>query len=214
MLRLMIVDDQKLMCEGLRTILQYREGYIVAAVANNGAAALCLLETCPVDLVLLDIRMPELDGVQTVRILKQQYPAIKVIMLTTFNDEEYILDAIAGGADGYLLKDMETDELFRSIDSAMQGGMVMPPQVAEKLRRGLAAVKEQRIIEKKLYMLGFTQRELEITKLLMEGFTNSQIAAALFLSEGTARNYVSNIYDKLSVRDRANAVIALHALKQ
>jgi DNA-binding NarL/FixJ family response regulator len=213
MLRIMIVDDQKLMCDGLKTILESREKYCVAAVACNGAEALELLEICPADLVLLDIRMPGMDGVQAVRIMKQRHPSVKVVMLTTFNDEEYIIDAIAGGADGYLLKDMDSEDLFQSMESAMKGGMVMPPLVAERLRKGLAGAKEQRMLEKGLQELGFTQRELEVAKLISGGFTNSQIAAALFLSEGTVRNYVSSIYEKLSVQDRANAALALRSLK-
>lgn len=214
MLRIMIVDDQKLMCDGLKTILESRDGYRVDAVAGNGSEALELLKTCPVDLVLLDIRMPGLDGVQTVRILKERHPGVRVVMLTTFNDEDYIIDAIAGGAAGYLLKDMDSDDLFRSIDSAMHDGIVMPPQVAERLRLGLAAARDKRKMERELQALGFTQRELEIAKLLADGFTNSQIASALFLSEGTARNYVSAIYEKLGVQDRANAVLALHDLRR
>jgi DNA-binding NarL/FixJ family response regulator len=213
LLRILVVDDQKLMCDGLKTILESREGYIVSAIALNGAQALQTLESCPADLVLLDIRMPEMNGVQTARVIKQRYPSVKVVMLTTFNDEDYIIDAIASGADGYLLKDMDSEDLFRSIDNAMKGGMVMPQQVAERLRQGLAGAREQRKLNHELQALGFTQRELEIAKLLADGFTNSQIAAALFLSEGTARNYVSIIYEKLSVQDRANAVLALNNLK-
>ncbi len=211
---IMVVDDQKLMCDGLRTILESREGYRVAATAGDGEEALALLEACPADLVLLDIRMPKLDGVRTVRLIKQRFPQIKVVMLTTFDDEDYILDALAGGADGYLLKDIEAGELFRMIDNALAGGIVMPPQVADGLRRGLMAVQERRAVEKRLQELGLTPREQEIAKLLCEGFTNTQIASALYLSEGTARNYVSLIYEKLGVKDRANAVIAINRLKE
>ena len=209
MLRVMIVDDQKLMCEGLKTILQSSDQYQVTATAGSGEQALAELALQPADLVLLDIRMPDLDGVQTVGIIKQRFPQVKVVMLTTFNDEDYIMNAIANGADGYLLKDMETDELFRAIGNAMQGNLVMPPQVAGKLRSGLLTARSRRDLGKKLTELGFSARELEIARLLAEGFTNSQIAAALFLTPGTTRNYISVIYEKLGVRDRANALIIL-----
>ncbi len=212
-MRILIVDDQQLMCDGLKTILQSRPEYEVCATAGNGAQALAILEHQPVDLVLLDIRMPVMDGVQAVRTIKQKYPRTKVLMLTTFNEETYIFDAIAGGADGYLLKDMDTESLFRAIAGAGQGDLVMPAQVAGKLRSSLAAMKTRRSLDDSLKARQFGPREIEIIRLMLDGFTNSQIAAALFLSEGTTRNYISDIYDKLAVRDRAHAILALQALQ-
>ncbi len=212
-MQIMIVDDQQLMCEGLKTILESRPGHTVCLTAGNGLQALAQLENQPVDLVLMDIRMPVMDGVQAVREIKRKYPSIKVLMLTTFNDETYLCDALAAGADGYLLKDMDADALFRAIDGARQGDMVMPAQVAGKLRSSLSAVKSRRSLEENLKNRQFGPREIEIARLMLDGFTNSQIAAALFLSEGTARNYVSLIYEKLAVRDRPNALLALQALR-
>lgn len=215
MIRILLVDDQRLMTDGLKTILQARDDCTVAGIAHDGQQALDWLASAPnqaIDLVLLDIRMPGLDGVRAVRLIKQRHPAVKVVMLTTFNDEDYLLDALAGGADGYLLKDMEPAELFTAIDNVLKGQLVMPAQVADKLRSGLAGIKARRAAEKRLQELGFNPREVEIADLLVAGFTNSQIAAALFLTEGTTRNYVSGIYVKLGVNDRVKAILALQAL--
>jgi len=214
MARLLLVDDQKLMIDGLKTILQARNDLAVAGIAQNGQQALAFLEiqADPVDLVLLDIRMPELDGVQTVRLIKERWPKTKVLMLTTFNDNAYLLDALAGGADGYLLKDMETAELFAAIDQALAGNLVMPGQVAETLRTSIAGIKSQQKAAATLRQMGFSPREIEIAALLADAYTNSQIAAALYLSEGTVRNYISNIYDKLAVNDRPHALLALQKL--
>jgi len=214
MVRLLLVDDQRLMTDGLKTILQSRTDLIVTGTAQNGHQALAFLADQPVlvDLVLLDIRMPELDGVQTVRLIKERWPQIKVLMLTTFNEDAYLLDALAGGADGYLLKDMETSELFAAIDQALAGNMVMPGQVAETLRNSIAGIKSQQKTETTLKDKGFNTREIEIAALLAAGYTNSQIAAALYLSDGTVRNYISSIYEKLAVNDRSNALLALQKL--
>lgn len=214
MARLLLVDDQKLMTDGLKTILQARKDLTVAGIAQNGHQALAFLETQadPVDLVLLDIRMPELDGVQTVRLIKERWPKTKVLMLTTFNDNAYLLDALAGGADGYLLKDMETAELFSAINQALAGNLVMPGQVAATLRTSIAGIKSQQEAAATLKQMGFNSRETEIAALLADAYTNSQIAAALYLSEGTVRNYISSIYDKLSVNDRSHALLVLQKL--
>lgn len=214
MTRVLLVDDQRLMTDGLKTILQSRPGLDVAGIAQNGHQALAFLaeQSVPVDLVLLDIRMPELDGVQTVRLIKERWPQTKVLMLTTFNDDTYLLDALAGGADGYLLKDIETAELFTAIDQALAGNMVMPGQVVETLRNSISGLKSQQKTAATLKEKGFNAREIEISALLAGGYTNSQIAAALFLSEGTVRNYISNIYEKLAVNDRSHALLALQKL--
>jgi len=214
MTRLLLVDDQRLMTDGLKTILRSRTDLIVSGTAQNGRQALTFLaeQPVPVDLVLLDIRMPELDGVQTVRLIKERWPQIKVLMLTTFNEDTYLLDALAGGADGYLLKDMETAELFMSIDQALAGNLVMPGQVAETLRNSIAGIKSQQKAAATLKEKGFNAREAEIADLMVNGYTNSQIAAALFLSEGTVRNYISSMYEKLAVKDRPNALLALQKL--
>lgn len=215
MIRIVLADDQKLMLDGLSTILQTRADYHIAGAAVDGQQALALLDDLAgaVDLVLLDVRMPVLDGVQACRRIKARWPEIRVVMLTTFNDEAYLLDALAGGADGYLLKDMDAGELFAAIDQVCQGQFVLPAQVADTLRSGLTAARRRRAAEISLRQRGFNDRELEIAGLLTDGFTNSQIASALYLSDGTVRNYVSSIYDKLRVGDRVQAILALQRMR-
>ncbi|MCK9253849.1 MAG: response regulator transcription factor [Clostridiales bacterium] len=211
MIRIILADDQRLMTDGLKTILETRADIQITGLAANGRQVLDILERSAgrADLVLLDVRMPEMDGVQAVRVIKETWPRLRVLMLTTFNDENYLLDALAGGADGYLLKDMETAELFAAIDQAMAGQLVLPGQVAAKLRSSIARQKERQQNLDKLHQAGFSPREMEIAALLAEGYTNSQIAAALYLSDGTVRNYISAIYEKLDVTDRTQATLRL-----
>ena len=211
MIRIILADDQRLMTDGLKTILETRADIQITGLAANGRQVLDILERSAgqADLVLLDVRMPEMDGVQAVRVIKETWPRLRVLMLTTFNDENYLLDALAGGADGYLLKDMETAELFAAIDQAMAGQLVLPGQVAAKLRSSIARQKERQQNLDKLRQAGFSPREMEIAALLAEGYTNSQIAAALYLSDGTVRNYISAIYEKLDVTDRTQAALRL-----
>ena len=211
MIRIILADDQRLMTDGLKTILETRADIQITGLAANGRQVLDILERSAgrADLVLLDVRMPEMDGVQAVRVIKETWPRLRVLMLTTFNDENYLLDALAGGADGYLLKDMETAELFAAIDQAMAGHLVLPGQVAAKLRSSITRQKERQQNLDKLRQAGFSPREMEIAALLAEGYTNSQIAAALYLSDGTVRNYISAIYEKLDVTDRTQAALRL-----
>ncbi len=211
MIRIILADDQRLMTDGLKTILETRTDIQITGLAANGRQVLDILERSAgqADLVLLDVRMPEMDGVQAVRVIKETWPRLRVLMLTTFNDENYLLDALAGGADGYLLKDMETAELFAAIDQAMAGHLVLPGQVAAKLRSSITRQKERQQNLDKLRQAGFSPREMEIAALLAEGYTNSQIAAALYLSDGTVRNYISAIYEKLDVTDRTQAALRL-----
>jgi DNA-binding NarL/FixJ family response regulator len=204
-IKLMIVDDQALFRDGLKTVLDLEPDLTVIATAATGKEALALLNpTALPDVILLDIRMPALDGVATVKQIKQDYPDIKVIMLTTFNDAEYVMEALANGANGYLLKDAEIEQLVEAIHDAISEKMVIPPLVAAQLAQGLhniAPKKNQNM------MADLSEREKEIATMLAQGFTNKQIAMALFISEGTTRNYISTIYSKIGVNDRANAVL-------
>ena len=201
----MIVDDQSLFRDGLKTVLDLEPNLHVAATAANGKEALQLLnpDTLP-DLILLDIRMPELDGVATVKQIKQLYPEIKVIMLTTFNDAEYVMEALAHGANGYLLKDIEIEKLVEAIHDAIAEKMILPPLVAAKLAQGLHNINPRKPSSA---LAELTDREKEIALMLTQGFSNRQIALALFISEGTTRNYISTIYSKIGVTDRTNAVL-------
>jgi DNA-binding NarL/FixJ family response regulator len=204
---IMIVDDQSLFRDGLKTVLDLEKNISVTATAANGKEALLSLSaiTLP-DLILLDIRMPEMDGVETVKQIKQTHPEIKVLMLTTFNDEEYVMEALANGANGYVLKDIEIEELVEAIDDAVNGKMILPSSVAVKLAQGLHKIVPQKPSP---VLAELSDREKEIATMLTQGFSNKQIAMALFISEGTVRNYISTIYSKIGVNDRTNAVLLL-----
>lgn len=209
MIRILLVDDQRLMCDGIKSMLEINAGFQVVGMAYDGYEAIELASALGPDLVLLDIRMPKMDGVEVVASLKRKHEDIKVIMLTTFNDEDYIMDAMTNGADGYLLKDMGVENLVNAVQNAMNGQLVMPSAVADKLKKGLMKIKEKKDTQNKLRIAGFSGREIEISQMMADGFTNSQIATALYLSEGTVRNYVSGIYEKLETTDRTNAVVIM-----
>lgn len=206
-IRIIIADDQALVRDGLKTLLNLEEDMEVIGTAENGREAFELSRKLEPDILLLDIRMPEMDGVECIRKMKSIQSSAKVIMLTTFNDDEYILNAIAAGAKGYLLKDMEVTELVEAIHDAAGNKLVMPSEVVTKLAESLAKVvdeKNKRLIPEKY---GFSDREKEIAKMMAQGFNNRQIAAALYISEGTVRNYISNLYNKIGVSDRTQAAL-------
>lgn len=212
MIKILLADDQRLMCDGIKSMLETDSDFEVVGMAYDGCEAIDMANALKPDMVLLDIRMPKMDGVEVVSYIKKVHQHMKVIMLTTFNDEDYIMNAIANGADGYLIKDINAQELVRAVHNAMEGQLVMPSAVAGNLKRGLMRIKARKETETKLKSINFSGREIEIAQMLADGFNNSQIATALFLSEGTVRNYVSCIYEKLGVTDRTNAVIKMKEL--
>ncbi len=209
MIRILLADDQRLMCDGLKSMLEANADFSVIGMAYDGRQAVQLAQKLVPDLVLLDIRMPEMDGVEAVLRLKQELPNVKVVMLTTFNDEDYIMEAMANGADGYLLKDMDTLALHGAVRNTMGGHMVMPMTVAENLKKGLVRIRQKKEAQATLSTLGLSPREIGIAKMVADGFNNSQIATALYLSNGTVRNYISILYDKLDAPDKASAIIKL-----
>lgn len=206
-IRIMIVDDQALMRDGLRTILDLEADLEVAAVAGDGEEALRVFQEAVVDVVLLDIRMPKMDGVECAGLLKKRDPRVKIIMLTTFNEETYIFDALRNGASGYLLKDMEGDQLIRAVREAYAGRMMMPADVAAKIAGSIGAEGGRDVSPKVLEAL--SGREMDIARLMAGGLTNGQIAESLFLSMGTVKNHISSIYGKIGINDRAKAVLYL-----
>lgn len=213
-INLLIVDDQALMRDGLKTVLELEHDLKIVGMGKNGLEAVSLVESQRPDVVLLDIRMPELDGVEAVKRIKTFAPDIKVIMLTTFNDDEYIIKALANGANGYLLKDIEVEKLVEAIRDAASGKMIMPPEVHAKLAEGLGRLNNKKEEASADKLQDFSDREKEICRMMVQGFNNKQIALALYISEGTVRNYISNIYSKLGVTDRTNAVLSLKELIQ
>ncbi len=205
--KILLVDDQVLFYSGLKTILDLESDLQVIGTAADGREAVHLADRLKPDIILLDIRMPGMDGVMCVKAIRENHPDIRILMLTTFNDDEYILDALANGANGYLLKDIEVGKLVEAIHDAMAGKMILPSDVAGKLAAGINKIKQAKPAARLLEL--FSDRELEVARMMVQGFTNRQISSALYISEGTVRNYISVIYDKLDRHDRTQAVLYL-----
>ncbi|THF82144.1 response regulator [Cohnella fermenti] len=213
-LTIIIADDQLLTREGLRTILDLEDDMQVVGVAKNGREACELAEALRPDLALLDIQMPVMDGISALKRIKASCPNTRVLVLTTFIDTDYIVDAMASGASGYMLKDMDGDKMLASIRDVATGQFVLPAAVAAKLAMRMSAMAGERgeLRESDLKRLQLTEREREIARLIMRGLNNREIADTLHVAEGTARNYISNLYGKLDVVDRAQAIVKLQSL--
>ncbi|MFC4600699.1 response regulator [Cohnella hongkongensis] len=215
MLKVLIADDQSLMRDGLQTILQLEDDIEVIATAENGEEACSLVAIHHPDLVLMDIRMPVMNGIEAVKKLRAESPNTKVLVLTTFDEDEYIIEALASGAVGFLLKDIPTEKLLQAIRDAAQGELMLPSAIAAKLAAKLSEPAPMPGKPPSLRSRGrtadlkFTNREMSIIALMVEGRNNREIAQLLFMSEGTVKNYISAIYDKIGTNDRTQAVIWL-----
>jgi DNA-binding NarL/FixJ family response regulator len=218
-IRVLISDDQTLMRDGLKTILELEENIEVVALAKDGVEALKLCSETNPQVVLMDIRMPNMDGVQCTKLIKETYPNIVILILTTFDDEEFIVKALSNGAAGYILKDIEGDGLIKAVKDAYSGAFILPSKIARKLAGKIVkdysadtekATKTSEV--KALNSLGLSEKEIEIAKMLAQGFTNKQIASSLYISGGTVKNYVSNLYSKIGISDRTAAAIYIKDL--
>lgn len=198
MIRVMIADDQVVVREGLKKILSLDSEIQVVSEAGNGYEVLSQLGEHVVDVILMDVRMPKMDGIQTSGKVKAQYPNVKIIILTTFNEDEYLFDGIKSGISGYLLKDSDIALITQSIKNAYQDKMIFDPVVTPKLIKALNDKHELEL--PKLDCL--TERERQIAKLVAKGQSNLEIAEALFISEGTVKNAVSKILRKLNLQRR------------
>lgn len=207
----MIVDDQRLMREGLKTILDLEEDLTVVQLAENGMDALDKIPTAQPDIVLMDIRMPIMDGVQCTKILKEKYPDIKVIILTTFDDDEFIIEALKNGAVGYILKDLSSERLVTAIIDAYNGNSIMQSEIAAKVLSHIVGKKDSIDYKELNHNLDLTERERDVLQLVGKGMSNKEIAGKLYISEGTVKNYISNLYSKLEVEDRSK--LTLYAIK-
>ncbi len=210
-IKVLITDDQTALAEELKSVLETDEGIEVVGTAADGFAALEEMKRCVPDVVLMDIRMPNMNGVVATQQIKTEYPQVKVLILTTFDDSDYILNAINNGASGYLLKDIGGAALIAAVKDAYMGDTILPAKIARKITAAAQLVSADREI-KLTRAFALSDREVEITLMLYEGFTNRQISSALKLSEGTTRNYVSAIYEKLRCTNRAEAVAAVRAV--
>ena len=205
-IKVMIVDDQVILSEGIRSVLSSSDELEVIAVSHDGQEALDEMAEGKVpDVMLLDIRMPGMNGVVTTGEVKKKYPSVKVLMLTTFDDSDYILSALNNGACGYLLKDIGANALIEAIKNAYAGDTILPAKIARKITDAAKMVSSDREIRLRK-AFGLSDREVEIAVMIFEGFNNRQIASALNLSDGTARNYISAIYLKLGSDSRASAI--------
>lgn len=208
-LSVFIVDDDPFIRESLTLLIGLDPEIEVAGSAGNGAEAAELIESGDgpyPNVVLMDIRMPECDGVEGSRKIKAISPDICVLMLTTFDDDEYILEALRNGASGYLLKNIPPDRIIQGIKTVHSGNMLIHPDVARKLT-GMLRPAPSSPPEARLAAAGLTPAEQNVVRLIAEGMSNKEIAAQLFLSEGTVKNYVTDILGKLGVRDRTQIAI-------
>ena len=210
-IRVLIADDQQELAKELQSVLETDVEIEVVALACDGFDALEKMPVCKPDVVLMDIRMPNMNGVVATRRIKEEYPNVKVVVLTTFDDSDYILNAINHGASGYLLKDIGSVALISAIKNAYAGDTILPSKIAKRIADAATRVAENREI-KLARAFSLSDREVEIALMLYEGFTNRQISAALKLSEGTTRNYVSAIYVKTNSENRTEAVQAIKAI--
>jgi DNA-binding NarL/FixJ family response regulator len=204
MFRILICDDQKIVCEGLQTIINTDPNLEVVGIAHDGKQALDMIPETQPDLILMDLKMPVMNGVQATGKITSTYPEIYILILTTYDDDEWIFDAIRSGAAGYLLKDTPPGDLIKSIKGTLEGKSFIDPQVAGKL---LSEYAENFGKSQPPTHYTFTERERDILTLLSQGLSNMEIAEKLFLAEGTVRNYTSVLLKKLGVSDRTQAAI-------
>lgn len=213
MIKVLLADDQAILADGMKSVLESCPDLKVVGIAKDGFEAVKMTAELSPDVVLMDIRMPNMNGVISTREIKQAHPEVKVLVLTTFDDSDYILSAINNGASGYLLKDTSSAALIDAIKNAYEGDTILPAKIARRIADAAKLVTNDREIKLK-HTYAFSDREVEIALMLCEGFTNKQIASALKLTDGTSRNYISAIYEKTGSDNRTAAVEKMKALLQ
>ena len=204
MIRVLICDDQEIVCEGLAKILSADKDFSVVGMAHDGTEAIAMTTDLKPDLVLMDLKMPGMNGIHATRQIHQSFPHIPVLVLTTYDDDEWLFDAVRSGASGYLLKDTPRMDLMAAVKGTIEGKTFVDPSVAGKL---MADIAQRSNPEKSTLQDILTEREREILVLIARGYSNNDIAQRLYLSEGTIKNYTSAIFSKLNVTDRTQAAI-------
>jgi DNA-binding NarL/FixJ family response regulator len=203
--RILIVDDQTLFSESLKAVLEASsEGYKVCGLAENGREAIEAVDELKPDLVLMDVRMPVMDGVSATRVIKLKSPNLKILMLTTFEDDEYVREALRYGVSGYLLKSIPTGELLASLRAALSGALQLDPRVVQALVG--PAGEESRAATVPPWFDGLSRKERQVLGLMVGGAHNDEIAEKVCMAPQTVRNYISRIYDKLGTSDRQAAI--------
>lgn len=201
MIKMIIADDQAIVREGLSLVLGFDDEIEIVLQAKNGQEAVDYLKDNECDIVLMDIKMPVLNGVEATKIIHQEYPNVKILILTTFNDYEYIFQGLKNGANGYLLKDTDGKELIADIKKVYNNESIIGSQISDSLVAGLQNNSQQDMIA------SLTPRELEIARAIADGKSNKEISTILFLSEGTVKNYVTNIFEKLQLSNRTEVAL-------
>ncbi len=209
MIKVLIADDQELIRDSLRIVLSGNPDFL-ANTAANGIEVVRAVRRDKPDVILMDIRMPEMDGVQCTQIIKENYPEIKIIILTTFDDDEYIFSALKHGASGYLLKGISADRLIEAIHKVYHGNAMINEDIAGKVLKMFSQMARENaavITVDKDYIKEITESEWKVIGLVSKGLSNKEIAAELFLTEGSVRNYLSSVLKKLDLRDRTQLAI-------
>ncbi|MGO4546683.1 response regulator [Paenibacillus sp. 2TAB23] len=213
-MRILVVDDQRLMREGLATILNLEPDMEVIGTAADGREAYTKVIECRPDAVLMDIRMPGMDGVEASALILKHFPETKILILTTFDDEELILRALEHGVHGYLLKDMPSEAIVSAIHTVCNGGTVLQHEITSMLLKGLNKSPEGSMRQFPSFLkdeneelASLTEQEKKVLALLADGLNNKEIASSLFIKEGTAKNHLSSVMAKLGLRDRTQAAI-------
>lgn len=202
-IRILLVDDETLLLESLEIILTLNDMEVIGK-AHDGNEALSILENQECSLALVDLNMKGMGGIELIGRLKRDYPEIRILVLTTFYDDKNITAAISGGADGYLLKDSGKDAILGAVEQIMGGRNVIDGRVMSRLAAIMSSSAKNETLPDSI-----TDREKEVCSLLAQGLTNRQIAETLFISEGTVKNYISSIYDKTGIHDRAKLIVAI-----
>jgi DNA-binding NarL/FixJ family response regulator len=206
-IKILLVDDQALFREGLRILLSSQPDFDVIAEAANGEEALRQAAINRPDVVLMDLRMPVLDGVAATRRMHELYPSCRVIALTTFDEDEYIFEGLRAGAFGYLLKDVPSQKLFEAIYAASRGEYFLMPSVTARVMAEFSRLPRSQPTQATPIHSPLSEREKQILKMVARGASNKEIAEELVIAEGTVKNHLSNIFDKLEARDRMQAVL-------
>ncbi len=211
-IRILLVDDQVLFREGLRTLLEVQDDFEVVGEASNGEEALRLAATTTPGVILMDLRMPVMDGVTATRRLHENLPGCKVIVLTTFDDDEDVFEGLRAGAVGYLLKDVSSEKLFEALRSAARGEYFLQPSITAKVMAEFSRMPRLSHANMDVLPVALSSRELEVLRMVATGASNKEIAEKLVIAEGTVKNHLTSILGKLEARDRMQAVVKAHEL--
>ncbi len=210
-MKVLVVDDQRVVREGLATVIDHLAGVEVVGLAADGSEALALVEVHHPDVVLMDLRMPKMGGAEATGLIRRSHPGTHVVILTTFADDESIIEALSAGAIGFLTKDATREDIHRALDAAAAGQSMLDPEVQATLVQA-AAQRAERPVPKRVEPLPdrLTEREAEVLLLIARGESNSEIAGELFVAEATIKTHVNHIFAKTGSRDRAQAAAYAH----